>query len=728
MSTDNPAAPSLLSDDPRDGSPQRPDELGRAPFADYLAGLLQNVRSQSESSVLALIGDWGSGKTTILELLSKKLESEWLVGAFNPWAYPDTAALQRGFFAELTATMPKGKRPSNARTKVGDLARTVSPLGALAGVVGVNAEGMLQLAADLISVDTSASAAKRAADDALRKVGRPVLMVIDDLDRLTPDELLEVLKLVRLVGRLPHVYYLLSYDERTLLDVLQQTAIAGNSEIRARAYLEKIVQVRLDMPALRATQRSTLLDRGLEAILGPYDVQLSDTDQRRLSDIYFAVLDRRLTTPRAISRFLGQVQAFYPPLRDEVDFIDFLLVSWLRTQEPGVYKIFQEHRDDLLGRGRYAWLVSTRNKKDADERRAYWQAKIEAAQVAPTHIEGVIRVLSDLFPEIKAAFTESNHYTTATERKTPRAISDTDYYDRYVNFGVPDDDIRDSAIRTALDDLTRNPRTPAVQQLDTELRTSTYRIVRKIEMMRDTGATIPEPELFELFARAWPHITTDQHLLFAPPRSAAERAAALCLITMDAATATETAQLAASDPHNAEFMVNVVQHMHRDQLSPHGSSVPADYDLAALRKIASDAVLRANDQAPAGSPFDHTGMSTFWTWEDIAPDAAHAWLRRQVDTKEWTVLETIGALTTVNTMISAGGARTGVGEFQLATAEHVFTLERLFDELSSDLAAVEPLSGSPFHIPATKSNRIRHALLSLRDAETQRASESVDTL
>lgn len=64
-------------------------------------------------------------------------------------------------------------------------------------------------------------------------------MILDDLDRLAPDELLLVFKLVRLIGRLPNVYYLLCYDEQTLLDTLSRSALVGGSEGRAREYMEK---------------------------------------------------------------------------------------------------------------------------------------------------------------------------------------------------------------------------------------------------------------------------------------------------------------------------------------------------------------------------------------------------------------------------------------------------------------------------------------------------------
>jgi hypothetical protein len=407
MSAEDPGTANLLSDDPRDGSAGRPDELDRKGFAAYLGRLVVNVSEQSESSVLALIGDWGSGKTSILELLRSELtvdKSQWLVADFNPWTYADAASLQRGFFAELIGALPENNRPSGARAKIGQLARTVSPIGKLGGVVGADMEGVIRGLGDLIAGDGSASAAKRAAETALRRLGRPVLMVIDDLDRLTPDELLEVLKLVRLVGRLPYVYYMLAYDERTLLDVLRRSALTGDDEGRARAYLEKIVQVRLDMPVLRESQRTKLFQHGLNSILSRNLMSLSEVDDRRLAEAYFSVLALRLNTPRAITRFLGQVQAFFPSLQGEVDFIDFFLISWLRTQEPGAYAMLQQERNLLLGRTDGPWDSGRRDLAAVKARQQFWQSKLEAAHVQQAHLDGVIRVLSGLFPEIDAAF------------------------------------------------------------------------------------------------------------------------------------------------------------------------------------------------------------------------------------------------------------------------------------------------------------------------------------
>jgi predicted KAP-like P-loop ATPase len=724
MSSESHTARNLLSDDPRDGSSERPDELGREGFAEYLGRLLENVREQSASSVLALIGDWGSGKTSVLELLRQRLSADdaavWLLADFNPWTYPDAASLQRGFFNELTAALPKNDRPSGARAKVGGLARAISPIGKLGGLVGVDAEGAIQALADLVLGDASASAAKRAAESALRRVKRPILMVIDDLDRLTPAELLEVLKLVRLIGRLPHVYYLLCYDERTLLDVLQRTEISGGDESRARAYLEKIVQVRLDMPALRESQRSRLLDQGLISILDSNAVLLPPADKQRLNDVYFSVLDRRLTTPRAITRFLGQVQAFFAPLRGEVDFVDYFLVSWLRTEEPGVYTMLQRDRDALLGRYYGDWSIGRRDADAAAGRRQFWQDRINGAQVEAADQDGVIRVLSGLFPEVAAAFTSSASYTTASERRTPKAISHPDYFDRYVSFGVPDDDLPDSVVGRALADLTNHTTSTALDRLTNELQANASRTIRKIDASRDAGTPMPEVALFELIARTWPDVDRERSEIFVDPQRAAERGAALCLLRMDREIAVQTAERVAAQPERGPFVVNVVRQLHRDKRSPYSDLVPADDDLIPLAQVATAAIKRWYDTHPAASPFDEGAMSSFWAWTELDSSGARAWLRNQVDNDHWSLQDAVGALTSVATSIGEPGGRRSIGDFQLAEVDEVFGLSRVFSELGPALDTTVPFHGDPLDTPATPKNRTHYAMARLQQTRAER--------
>ncbi|PRZ08826.1 KAP-like P-loop domain-containing protein [Isoptericola sp. CG 20/1183] len=640
------------------------------------------------------------------------------MATFNPWTYPDPATLQRGFFNELGAELPDEDRLGNARAKVGDFARAISPLGGLASVIGLQLENPLKAVGDLIAGDTSASAAKRAAEVALRRSGRPVLMVVDDLDRLTPDELLEVLKLVRLVGRLPHVYYLLSYDERTLLDVLRRTSVTGDDETRARAYMEKIVQVRLDMPTLRYAQRSALLEAGIEQVGSQVDLQLSEDDERRLGEIYFSVLDRRLATPRAVNRFLGQVQAFYPLLHGEVDFVDFFLVTWLRTQEPGVYRMLQSHRDELLRVGVASFTVN-QNASAQQERREKWHERLATAHVKNVDVVGVVKVLSTLFPELEAAFSNFQQFAQAGQRATPKAISDPDYFDRYVSFGVPMEDVSDSDVLDALDDLARGEQGPASRRLAEEVAGNAARIMRKLDALRQSGRALPERSLFELITRNASSIDRRRTSMFDDPWRSAVFGGASCLGAMGSESAAETVGLLAAEPDLEEYVVEAVWFLLRSGSDPDRSRVSNDYDLDAVARAAAAALKASRGTQPPENPLDEGALTSFWTWRALDTKEADAWFRQQVDSGRWSLVDALGALTTTAVSIGAGTPETSISEFDIQAADEIFGLEAIYSDASADIDAATPPGGGTFRVPATRDNRIRHSLLALKQSREQ---------
>jgi ABC-type phosphate transport system ATPase subunit len=76
------------------------------------------VREQSESGVLALIGPWGSGKSSVLEMTIQHLENAvsgtdtngCSVAELSPWLYSDLESLTLtvALFGEIRAALPEG--------------------------------------------------------------------------------------------------------------------------------------------------------------------------------------------------------------------------------------------------------------------------------------------------------------------------------------------------------------------------------------------------------------------------------------------------------------------------------------------------------------------------------------------------------------------------------------------------------------------------------------------
>jgi len=114
------------------------DPLQRAHLAEHAAQLMAGTHSWEASVVFGLTGPWGSGKTSLVELIVEELQkqsSEWRVARFTPWATSDTASLMAEFFASLEAALPRN-RGKAARKALGTCATVVAPWLKLLPVVG----------------------------------------------------------------------------------------------------------------------------------------------------------------------------------------------------------------------------------------------------------------------------------------------------------------------------------------------------------------------------------------------------------------------------------------------------------------------------------------------------------------------------------------------------------------------------------------------------------------
>jgi hypothetical protein len=717
----------LFSDDPVDGTEDAPDMLGRRAYAEHVVALLERVRGQSNSSVLAMIAPWGAGKSSVLamtiSLLKARADADgWLVAEYNPWTYSDLESLTLGFFAELRQALPEDDRWNQTRQNLGDLAKAVSPLGKLGTLVGVDLSTIIAAGAEKLAGDTSAAAIKRKAEESLRAAGWPVLMVLDDLDRLTPEELLMVFKLVRLVGRLPNVYYLLCYDERTLLDVLCRTDLVGNDEARARDYLEKMVQVRLDLPPLRERQTAGLVDGALNAVITRNELILGPDDGHRLNLAYHEHLKERLATPRAVNRFFAQVDAFYGVVGQEVDFVDFVLVTFLRTVEPSVYAILPKHKAELTASDP---LLSRRTDALSD-RLEQWRQRLQDAGVRDDRVSGVLVLLALLFVPIRSARENAIYGSSFLEDiARRRGVGHVDYFDRYFTFAIPEEDIADSTVLHAMRELAEHTGGTALEHLRARLVDDTDRVVRKLRTLQADGLT-PVTELLELLGNRYLEIPQDGGFFGSDPRRSVEFLARDLL--SDVTPAEGPALLRRMSHHDSGLVLTarVVTRLRQEGDEAAGNEPPKRITWAATareiaRELVAERLTRAASDQLADVPDDVFDL--IWEWRRLDPAGVRVWLRGQVDSGRWSLLEVLGRFVPVGVRIGGGPPRRVLGDLSLGVVDEFFGLDHVLGRLAEQIEAVEIRSGPRMEDP-TPDEREQYVLGVLRGVRDRKMAES----
>lgn len=262
------------------------DVLGRAKVARSFAEqvLLLDV---TEGVVVGVLGPWGSGKTSFVNLARAHLESAGVaVLDFNPWMFSGSEQLINSFFVELSAQLKLRPGLAEAGKNLEDYGETFSGMGWIP-LVGPWIEGS-RVAAKVLSKmlqrrKEGVGGRRAQVEKALDALDKPLVVVIDDIDRLTTSEIRDIFKLVRLTANFPNVIYILAFDRVRVEEALAEQGIPG------RDYLEKILQVGVDLPAVPAHVLNKQVFHAIEMALSSVDNK-GPFDKNAWPDIYMEVI------------------------------------------------------------------------------------------------------------------------------------------------------------------------------------------------------------------------------------------------------------------------------------------------------------------------------------------------------------------------------------------------------------------------------------------------------
>ena len=300
-----------------------PDELRRQHFADAIAAQLVALEDD-ERIVIALEGPWGSGKTWLLERVAEKLDRQVVV-RFNPWLVGHADDLVERFLDELVTALVVGDQLQ----KVGRALLKYKSVIVKAGAV-LDPTGVVTRAGDALDAFVGRQTvfdAKASVASELVAAKRPVVVFIDDIDRLQPDEIREVMRLVRVVGDLPAVRYVLAYEPgRVALAV-------GDGDVgRGRDYLQKMVELAVPMPAPDHDDLGDMCARMLLALPGM--AELEDAQRNRLLN---RCVFPFISTPREVERIVAQARFDSTVYGADVAVVDVVALAALRITVPGAW-------------------------------------------------------------------------------------------------------------------------------------------------------------------------------------------------------------------------------------------------------------------------------------------------------------------------------------------------------------------------------------------------------
>ena len=215
------------------------DHLSRQPFITLLKNIIANQSNNKNGFSVAIDGDWGSGKTWILDALESQLPNdEYLIFHYNAW--------ENDFYEEplvaLLSVMLESLRQIKKVKEIGSRANVVSiSILALSKIVGVITEKKLgvNLSDTFDAIKNTNAALHDAAltdedfntllplSNALKQVRKvlselnsdfKIILVVDELDRCLPEYAIKVLERLHHVCNKMQVFQIISIDKFNLAD------------------------------------------------------------------------------------------------------------------------------------------------------------------------------------------------------------------------------------------------------------------------------------------------------------------------------------------------------------------------------------------------------------------------------------------------------------------------------------------------------------------------------
>lgn len=363
------------------------DRLGRSKFADHLTAALLG-EAANEGLVAALVGPWGQGKSSVLNMVREQLEGAHsrTVLTFNPWMFSGRDQLISAFFEQVAGQLRlKGNAERALADRLLSYGQALSPLvfvpvaGAWFARAGAVASAIGQVRSARKKPDPIEQQ-RQAIETALGKLAKPIFVFIDDIDRLTASEIRDMLGLVRLAAHFPKIIYLLVFDRAKVERALDQDGLDDG-----RSYLDKIVELSFDLPATSQPALEDLLLKGLDQAIsgietGPFDPVL-------WADLLVHVLRPLLSTPRDVNRYLAALPAGLRVIGDEVALIDVLALEAIRLRLPEVFAMLGPLSQALTDVG----MVTSQAPG--------WQNEIDAfIKLGGNHADVVAQLCRLLFP------------------------------------------------------------------------------------------------------------------------------------------------------------------------------------------------------------------------------------------------------------------------------------------------------------------------------------------
>lgn len=334
------------------------DALGRKPFIEAVANFIKSqstevnkdkkkeLRNLGDPLTIGIYGKWGYGKTSVINCVKTEVEkAKFFTAYYNPWMYNNEEDLVQHLFETIVSAVNVKEDIENRKELISKLKKY--SLGFLKGFkarakfgvpftdigvsVGYDAKPLIEAIEKDIDVDSDETIydVKEEINKVLTSLSNPIVIFIDDIDRLSKTEIYTLFKTVRLIADFKNIIYVLSFDDEMVAKSIKEKFADGKDKDGFN-YLEKIIDIPLRLPSYN---RLIIKDYLYSKIDFTGSVPFFD-------NLFSFIVDEVITTPRQCSRVINSVSFLKSNLKHICNKYLFILEA-IRLNRPDVYNIFK---------------------------------------------------------------------------------------------------------------------------------------------------------------------------------------------------------------------------------------------------------------------------------------------------------------------------------------------------------------------------------------------------
>lgn len=270
-----------------------------------------------------------------------------------------------------------------------------------------------------------------------------LLIFIDDIDRLPPDDILDILKLVRLNASFKNTIYFLAYDTQKV-----QKAIENGWGIDGKEYIKKIIQLDFSLPKINENQLSNLFEHELKYSFAKDHSFSKDILKTIWDDANIKIYFKNY---RDIKRFAYSLKFRLSQIEiEDLNLVDFILIEIIRIFDFKSYEIIYNQKYLLTCGEKYNRPILVVNSLTGIESKQQ-SIKDNIKELFPEEIQrAILYLFYDSREKLTYSFTENKNVDLEEYAKQKR-IAHIEYFDRYFTFALPLDYIKEKEIISFFD-------------------------------------------------------------------------------------------------------------------------------------------------------------------------------------------------------------------------------------------------------------------------------------